>query len=64
MGLFDMSDNKIKALNHRAEVESNRGFVDPKKHEYLHRAASQYARENNCSYNDAMVFAKTGKKLF
>ena len=28
MGLFDIDDDKLKALYHRAELEANRGFVD------------------------------------
>lgn len=28
------------------------------------RAIMQYARENGCSYDKALILAKTGKKMF
>ena len=31
MGLFDIDDEKLQAFYHRAWLESNRGFVDPRK---------------------------------
>lgn len=63
MGLFDVDDSKLQALYHRAWLECNRGFVEPRKYDYLNRALIQYARENNCSYDDALILAKTGKKM-
>ena len=63
MGIFDIDDNKLRALYHRAELEANRGFVDTRKYPYLDKALYIYAREHNCSYDDALVFAKTGKKM-
>ena len=62
MGLFDVTDEKLRAFYHRAELEANRGFVDTRKYPYLDRALFIYAREHNCSYDDALVFAKTGRK--
>ena len=64
MGLFDIDDEKIKALYHRAWLEANRGFVDTRKYSYLDKALIQYAKQNNCSYDQALIFAKTGKKMF
>ena len=61
--LFEVSDERIKALYHRAWLEENRGFVDTRKHPELDKAIFIYAREHNCSYDDALVFAKTGKKI-
>ena len=63
MGLFDVDDEKLKALYHRAELEANRGFVDTRKYPYLDEALFLYARQNNCSYDEALIFAKTGKKM-
>lgn len=63
MGLFDLTDDKLQALYHRAWLECNRGFVNPRKYPYLDRALIRYAIENDCSYDDALIFAKTGKRL-
>ena len=61
--LFEMSDERLQALYHRAWLECNRGFVDTRKFPYLDKAIYIYAREHNCSYDDALIFAKTGKKM-
>ena len=67
MGLFEeilsVDDTKLQAFYHRAWLEANRGYVDPRKYPYLDRAIYIYAREHDCSYDDAYLFAKTGKKL-
>lgn len=63
MGLFDVDEDKIKALYHRAWLECNRGFVDPRKYPYLDKALFMFARENNCSYDEDLILAKTGKRL-
>lgn len=63
MGLFDVDEDKIKALYHRAWLECNRGFVDPRKYPYLDKALFMFERENNCSYDEALILAKTGKRL-
>ena len=64
MGLFDIDDDKLQAFYHRAWLEANRGFVDPRKYPYLDKAIIQYARENGCTYDEALILAKTGKKMF
>jgi len=64
MGLFDINDEKLKAFYHRAWLEANRGFVDPRKYPYLDHAIIQYARTYGCTYDQALILAKTGKKLF
>ena len=51
MGLFDINDEKLQAFYHRALVEANYRFVNPRKFPYLDRAIMQYARENGCSYD-------------
>lgn len=61
--IFDIDDDKLKALYHRAWLESNRGAVNTRQYPYLDRALIQYARKYNCSYDEALIFAKTGKKL-
>ena len=63
MGIFDIDDEKLRAFYHRAELEANRGFVDTRKYPYLDKALYIYAKEHNCSYDEALVFAKTGKKM-
>ncbi len=63
MGLFDITDDRLKDLYHEAELDTNRGFVDTRNHSELDRALSGYAKEHNCSYDDALIFAKTGKKM-
>lgn len=63
VGLFDIDDDKLKALYHRAELEANRGFVDTRNYPYLDKALFIYAKEHNCSYDEALIFAKTGKKM-
>ncbi|MCR5650787.1 MAG: hypothetical protein K6F86_06350 [Lachnospiraceae bacterium] len=60
--LFEVTDERLQALYHRAWLETNRGFVDTRKFPYLDKAIFIYAREHNCSYDDALIFAKTGKK--
>ena len=63
MGIFDIDDDKLRGFYHRAWNESGRGYVDPRKYDYLERAIIQYARVKGCSFDDAWVFAKTGKKM-
>ena len=41
--------------------EAGMGFVDPRKYPYLNKALIQYARENNCSFDEAWRIAKVGK---
>ena len=63
MGLFDVTDEKLQAFYHRAWLEANRGYVDPRRYPYLDKAIFVYAREHGCSYDEAWIFAKTGKRL-
>ena len=63
MGLFDITDEKLQAFYHRAWLEANRGFVDTRKYPYLDKALFIYAKEHECSYDEALIFAKTGKKM-
>ena len=63
MGLFDIDDEKLRAFYHRAWQEANRGFVDTRKYQYLDKALYIYAKENNCSYDEALIFGKTGEKM-
>lgn len=62
MGLFDMDDNKLMALYHRAWLESGRGWVDPAQYPYLEHAIFQYMQETGCTKDEATVLAKTGKR--
>ena len=63
MGMFDIDEAKLRALYHRAELEANRGYVETRKYPYLDKALMIFAQQNGCSYDDALVFAKTGKRL-
>ncbi len=62
MGLFDVSDAELRAFYHRAWHECNMGFVDPRRFPYLDQALMMYAKDHHCSYDDALIFAKTGEK--
>ena len=62
MGLLDLNEEKLQALYHRAWHEAGMGFVDPRRYPYLDKAIYMYARENGCSYDEALILAKTGKK--
>ncbi|MCR5847751.1 MAG: hypothetical protein K6G75_06490 [Lachnospiraceae bacterium] len=61
--LFTIDDTRLKAFYHRAWLDCNRGFVDPRKYPYLDRAIHIYAKEHDCTYDEAWIFAKTGDKL-
>ena len=61
MGLFDVDEEKLQALYHRAWHESGMGFVDTRRFPYLDHALIVYAREHNCSYDEAWAIAKVGK---
>lgn len=64
MGIFDVDEQKLQALYHRAYLECNRGFVEPRKYPYLEKAIYQFMRENGCNYDQAWILAKTGKKMW
>ena len=63
MGIFDVDETKLQGFYHRAWLECNRGYVDPRKYPYLNMALTQFAVENNCSYDEAFILAKTGKRM-
>ena len=64
MGIFDITEDTIMALYKRAWYDCNRGFVDPRKYPDLDHALTHFAMENNCTYDQAYILAKTGKRLF
>lgn len=68
MGLFNVlfgtSDTRLIDAYQRAWREANKGYVDPYKYPYLDRELNVYAKENNCTYKEAYIFAKTGKKTW
>ncbi len=64
MGIFDVDEERIKALYKKAWYDCDRGFVDANDHPELDHALNQFARENNCTYDEAYILAKTGKKMF
>ena len=61
--ILSVDDTKLQAFYHRAWLEAGRGYVDPRKYPYLDRAIFIYAREHECTYDEALIFAKTGKKM-
>lgn len=63
MGLFEIDETKICALYHKAFVESGMEHVDPRRYPYLDKALAAYAWQNGCSYEQALIIAKTGKKV-
>ncbi len=64
MGILDVDENRIKALYKRAWYDCDRGYVDPNNCPELDHALIQFATENNCTYDEAYILAKTGKKMF
>ena len=56
-------DEVVKAAYKRAWLNADRGFVNPRDYPELNRAVQAYAIRNNCSYDEAFIFAKTGKKM-
>ena len=61
--IISVNDNQLRDYFHRAWLEANRGYVDPRKYPYLDKAIYVYARDHDCSYDDAYLFAKTGVKM-
>lgn len=64
MGLFDVSEESIKGLYQRAVTDSGHGCVDPRAYPDLDRELRAFAKLNNCSYDEALLLAKTGKKPY
>ena len=63
MGLFDIDDEKLKALYHRAELEANRGYVSTRDYPYLDKALFIYAKEHNCLQMNGKMILMTGRML-
>lgn len=63
MGLFDITEDWLQAAYKRAWHDCDRGFVGPRKHPELDSALTHFAIQNNCSYDEAYLLAKTGKKF-
>ena len=63
MGFFEITDDILKGLYREAEHSSDRVFINTRDYPDLDRALIYYAKEHNCSYDDALIFAKTGKKM-
>lgn len=58
MGFFDIDEKTLQARYKRAWHESKDTVLDPRKVDYLDRSLMQYARENKCSYTEALRIAK------
>ncbi len=63
MGIFDINEEKLQGLYHRAWIESGMRSVNPRDYPYLDKSLYLYARDNGCSYDDALLIAKTGKRM-
>ena len=63
MEILDVTDFKLREFYHRAWHESHGGQVDPRKYRYLDSALSVYAKAHGCTYDEALIFAKSGKKV-
>ena len=61
--MSDYEDQVLKATYKRAWYQANRGFVNPRDYPELNREVQAYAIRNHCSYDEAYIFAKTGKKM-
>ncbi len=60
MGLFlGASKESVRAMQKRAYHEAKGGSVNPRDYSYLDRELRLYAKQNNCSYNDAVSVSKT-----
>ena len=64
MGIFDIDEDRIKALYKKASYECDRGFVNSRDFPELDDALIQFATENDCTYDEAYILAKTGEKLY
>ena len=64
MGLLDVNKDRLMSLYKKAWYECDRGYVDPRKFPDLDSALYQFACENHCTYDEAFILAKTGKKMF
>ncbi len=62
MGLFDINDDRLQAMYNKAWVDEGHGFVDPRNHPELDHELMAYATYNNCSYDEALTLAMTGKR--
>lgn len=63
MGLFDITEDRLQVLYKRAWHDCGRGFVDSRKNPELDHALTHFAMENNCTYDEAYLLAKTGKRF-
>ena len=57
--MFEVNEEKIRDLYHRAWIESGMNQVNPRKYPYLDRALTAYARQNGCSYDQAYRTVRT-----
>ena len=60
--LFEVTDERLQALYHRAWLDCNRGFVNSRKYPELDKAIFIYAREHNCSYDEALILQRPGRR--
>ncbi|MCR4648864.1 MAG: hypothetical protein K5776_07275 [Lachnospiraceae bacterium] len=62
--LFGTNDVRLRDAYNRAWWEADRGYVNPRKYSYLDRELRAYAQDNNITYEEAFLFAKTGRKTW
>ena len=61
--MSDYEDQVLKAAYKHAWYQANRSFVNLRDYPELDRAVQAYVIGNHCSYDEAYIFAKTGKKM-
>ena len=62
MGYFTADELRLMDYYKRAAREAG-GFVYPRDYPYLDREIAMFARQRGCTYDEAFLFAKTGKKF-
>lgn len=56
-------DEVLKGEYKKAFYRSANGYVDPKRDIDLDRAIRGYIFSNKCTYDEAFIFAKAGRKM-
>ena len=62
MDINDMTDEELKNNYNIVRYKADRDSTDAETKYYLNKEVLAYAREHNCTYDDAYTFLKTGEK--
>jgi len=63
MNTDEIADIRLRTQYRRALHDVHFGFVNPQEHPFLDRALTHYAVTHHCTYDEALIFAKTGRKV-